>query len=570
MQFSMSSVPAPDPTGSGPIPVPQPPAPGPQVVRPRRPRHRRVKYWLSAVLVLLTAAALGYYLRSAWQQPAKGKGGGGAAIRTVPVVAGDLQQTVRLTGVVQAERFAALLAPRLRGSRSDRGRAGGNASYSASTPMSSAGGIAASSGSGSSGGSSFAGSGGSSGGALGGSVSGGDSAGGASSGGSSRGGTGNRFSDTGRSSGGGRSGGGADAAPVVSVGRGSGGGTRGGGSDFSLVLLSCARPGSFVRKGDVVAEFDRQNMLLRLEDYRASVDALELNIRKLKTDLKVAKEAHNQMVKTARADLEQTLLDLKTVEVHSEIQAERLRLAVEEARSRLEQVTEEMALFDASQRAQLNAAEIDYRQAQMELKRSEANVDRMVLKAPIDGLVVMQTIFRGGEFGQIREGDQVPAGMFFMSIVDPSSMVVNATVNQADSEKLRLNMKARVQLDAYNDLELPATIIGVGAMTRPAGWRGSYVREIPVRLKLDAMDPRVIPDLTASADVVLRAEHQAVIAPREAIFREGPAQAAFVYLRGPAGWMRRPVEIGLESNIAVTVRSGLRKGDVLAAERPLS
>lgn len=549
------------------------------MVHPRRPGPRRVKLWLSGVIVVLAAAAIGYYLHSA-RQPRAGAGGGGlAAVRTVPVTVGDLQETIRLTGVVQAERSVALLAPRLRGSRSDRIRTGGNADYSASTPMSSAGGISASSGPTGSGGSITAAISGSSGsGGSGMAGSGGSSAAGMSSGGgSSRGGSGNRFSDTGRSSGGGgtRMGGGGgrsggDAAPVVSVGRGSGGGARSGAGDFTLLLVSCAAPGSLVRKGDVVAEFDRQNMLLRLEDYRASVEALELSIRKLKADMQAAKQAHNQVIKTAKADLEQTLLDLKTIEVHSEIQAERFRLAVEEARARLQQVTEESALFDASQRAQLHAAEIDYRQAQMELKRAEANVDRMVIKAPIDGLVVMQTIYRGGEFGQIREGDQINAGMPFMTIVDPSSMVVNATVNQTDSERLRVNMKARVWFDAYGGLELPATVVGVGAMTQPGGWRGTYVREIPVRLKLDAMDSRVIPDMTAAADVVLAAERQAVIAPREAVFREGPAQAAFVYLRGPAGWTRRPVELGLENNIAVAVRSGLRKGDVLAAERPLS
>ena len=110
------------------------------MVHPRRPGPRRVKLWLSGVIVVLAAAAIGYYLHSA-RQPRAGAGGGGlAAVRTVPVTVGDLQETIRLTGVVQAERSVALLAPRLRGSRSDRIRTGGNADYSASTPMSSAGG----------------------------------------------------------------------------------------------------------------------------------------------------------------------------------------------------------------------------------------------------------------------------------------------------------------------------------------------------------------------------------------------------------------------------------------------
>lgn len=559
-----------------------------------------MKFWLSAILLLGLAAMAGYFLKPGTGAKKTGKGGM-VGTRTMPVAVGDLEQTIRLSGVVQAERFAALMAPQLRGSRSGRGRQSGNASTAASTPMSTAGGISDSNSASAtniSGGSPAPS-------ALGGASAGGSSGGGgdvvpsASSLGPARGST-NRFggssSSGGRSSGGGgrsavsgggssgtgssgsgssggsdgggRSGGGATA------GGGGGGGMRGGGmgggGDFSLVLLSCATPGSFVKKGDVVAEFDRQYMLLRLDDYRASVESLELGIKKLRSDLATRKEAQNQVLRIAKADLEKTLLDLKTVEVRSAIESERFRLAVEEARARHKQVSEETALFDASQRAQLRAAEIDFNQAQIELRRSEANVDRMVLKAPIDGLVVMQTIYRGGEFGQIREGDQIPSGMFFMSIVDPRSMVVNAVVNQADSEALRLNMKAKVRFDAYTGLELPATVIGLGAMTKPAGWRGTYVREIPVRLKLDGMDPRVIPDLSASADILIAAERQAVVMPRAAVFQDQAGGNPFVFLRAPAGWTRKEVELGLVNNIAVTVRSGVRKGDVVAVERPVS
>jgi multidrug efflux pump subunit AcrA (membrane-fusion protein) len=294
------------------------------------------------------------------------------------------------------------------------------------------------------------------------------------------------------------------------------------------------------------------------------------NITKLKADLEVAREAETQVLRAAKADLDKAMLDLKTLEVRSQIEAERLKLAAEQAEAHYKQVQSDSKLYEESWRAQLKAAEIDREQARIEFGRAQSNADRMLIKAPIDGLVVMQTMYRGGEAVQIRQGDQVYPGMFFMSIVDPASIVMNAVVNQADSEGLRLNMKAAIKLDAYPEVSLPGTVIGVGAMTRPGGWRANYVREIPVRLKLGGMDPRVIPDLSASADIILGLEQQAVIAPRAAIFEDSAAGRPFVWLQGPAGWTRKEIELGLENNIAVAVRSGLRKGDVVAVEKPLS
>lgn len=334
-----------------------------------------------------------------------------------------------------------------------------------------------------------------------------------------------------------------------------------------MVLLQCAKPGSRVKKGEVVAEFDRQYQLLRLDDYRASVVQLDANIKKMKADLMVAKEAHDQLVRGGKADLEKTRLDLKTIEVRSANEAETFHLNAEEAEARYKQVLGETKLVEESQRAQIRANEIDRDQAKIELQRAQNNVEKMLLKAPIDGIVVMQTIFRGGEFGQVQQGDQVYSGMFFMSIVDPSSMVINATINQVDSEQIRVGMKATAHFDAYPDLELPATVVSVGAMTKSGGWRANWVREIPVRLKLDRMDPRVIPDLSASVDVVLASERQATLAPLEGVFRDGPGERPYVLVRNGSAFERREVELGLASNVAVVVRSGLRRGEAIACQR---
>lgn len=359
--------------------------------------------------------------------------------------------------------------------------------------------------------------------------------------------------------------------------RGGGGGGGGGmssGGDFMLVLLDLAKPGAHVKKGDVVAEFDRQYQLNRLDDYKARVVQAEATIKKLKADQAVAKEAHEQLLRIAKADLEKAQLDLKTIEVRSAIESERFKLAVEENQARYKQLLSEQKLFDVSQRAELRAAEIDRDQSKIELQRNTANVEKMVLRAPLDGIVVMQSIFRGGEMGQVQQGDQIYPGQPFMQIVDPSSMVINATINQVDSEQLRIGMKAVTRIDAYPGLDLPARIVGLGAMTKTAGWRANWVKEIPVRLKLEKMDPRVIPDLSASADIVLASQKQAAIVPLASIFRDGEhagsqeRQATFAFVQSPSGWERKEVELGLTSHVAATVRSGLKDGEVVATQRP--
>lgn len=329
-----------------------------------------------------------------------------------------------------------------------------------------------------------------------------------------------------------------------------------------------ANAGSHVKKGDVVAEFDRQYQLNRLDDYKATVIQLDADLTKTKADLETAKKAHDQLVSSAKGDWDKALLDLKTAEVRSAIEAEDLKLAANEAEARYKQLTEEAKLLEASQRSQLLASQIDRDQAKIELDRATVNVDRMVVHAPIDGIVVMQTIWRGGDFGQVQQGDQVWPGMTFMQIVDPRSMVLMANLNQVDAESVRLGLKATAGLDAYPGVHFAAHVIGVGAMTKPGAWRPNYMRELSVRLKLDAIDPRVIPDLSASADILLASEKQATLAPLNVVFRERSGAHPFVFLRTPSGWEQREIKLGLENHVTAVVRSGVAAGDVVAAERP--
>ncbi len=348
-----------------------------------------------------------------------------------------------------------------------------------------------------------------------------------------------------------------------------GNGGNGNNNDFNLLLTKLAEPGSTVKAGDVVAEFDTEAQRTRLDDYRDSVVQLDASINQLKAFLAASKESLAQQVRSAKADWDKAMLDLQTAPIRSAIDAEKYKIAADQSKEAYEQLVKQSELQEVSQSAQIRAREFDRDQSRIELERAQMNIERMSMKSPINGIAVLQTLFRQGQMAQVRVGDQVNPGQPFLSIVDPSSMVINATVNQVDAEKIRLGLKAHIRLDAYPDVELPGTVIGIGAMSKTSNVRGSYLSEIPVRVKIDQakVDSRIIPDLTASAEVIINSEKDALIAPRAAVFAENGKP--FVFVQGATGWIRKQIELGLESNTVVAVRAGLQKGDVVALQRPM-
>jgi HlyD family secretion protein len=287
------------------------------------------------------------------------------------------------------------------------------------------------------------------------------------------------------------------------VNRGGDGGGGGGGGDFNLVLLSLAKAGTKVAAGDVVAQFDSQNQVQRLDDYRDAVIQLESQLKSATAALASTVETYAQSVRSAKADWDKAIIDARMTPVQSEVDAEKAKLAVEEAAATYRQLDSETADVQESQRAQLRILALNLEQARIEQRRAEANVEKMTVRSPIGGFVVMASIVRNGEYGQVREGDQVFAGQPFVSVVDTSAMTLNGTMNQVDAARLRLGMRSTVRLDAYPDLELPGVVSGIGAMSVTSTFRASYVGETPVRVRIEGRDVRLLPDLTGSAEIVV-------------------------------------------------------------------
>ena len=98
-------------------------------------------------------------------------------------------------------------------------------------------------------------------------------------------------------------------------------------------------------------------------------------------------------------------------------------------------------------------------------------------------------------------------------------------------------------------------------------YRRSFLSEIPVRIKFDRLDSRIIPNFSVSADIVLDSKESTAVIPRECVFDESGGQKHFAYVRNGDRWERRDIEVGLLSNVAAEVTAGLRTGEEIAAEQ---
>ncbi len=339
---------------------------------------------------------------------------------------------------------------------------------------------------------------------------------------------------------------------------------REGGQELTLIKL--AKSGAMVTPGEVVAILDSQALQDHIDDVQATINQAEADIKKRRAEHLVDWENLQQTLRLARADWEKAQLDLKASEVRTVIDQEILRLNAEEAEARYKQLQADLVTRQDIQRAEIRILEITRDRHIRHRDRHVNDLKRFTFTAPIPGMVVMQTFFRAGEPAQVQQGDQVQPGQTFMKIVDPASMQIEGEVNQADAQKLRVGQPATVRLDAFPEVVLEGRVSSVGAMGVRSWRENYYIRTIPVKVRILGSHPRLIPDLSASADVLLERKENALLVPLEAIHREG--SESVVYVKRGQDFERRIVELGGQNTTQAAVTSGLRPGEQVALERP--
>jgi multidrug resistance efflux pump len=267
-----------------------------------------------------------------------------------------------------------------------------------------------------------------------------------------------------------------------------------------LTVVKLIRSGSRVKKGDPLVEFDRQAQLRDFIDKKAQSDDQNGKVLEAQAAEAAAKAKDETEIEEAQSALSKAELEMQKVELLSRIDAEKAREDLDEAKVTLAQLKETFDLKRKAAQASIRVLEIQRDRTRETMLHAQTNAALMEIRSPIDGIVVLNTIWKQGTMGEVQEGDQIRPGVPFMEVVDPSAMQVHVMVNQEDLMALRVGQTARIHLDAYPDLVFEGKLESIDPMGRQGDF-SSKVHNFSATFSVEGADPRLMPDLSAAVDM---------------------------------------------------------------------
>jgi len=226
---------------------------------------------------------------------------------------------------------------------------------------------------------------------------------------------------------------------------------------FGTVQVTRLAPlGSFAREGDLVVEFDDQEVQSRLEEKQLELEQIKEQIKKAEADLAIRNNQDEVDLLRAQYSVRRAELEVQRNELLSAIDAKKNELNLEEAKRRLEKLKSDIESRRAQAEAQLAVLQENKRKAELEVQREEQRLSRVKLLAPMSGLVAIRQarthfFFAGTQMPDIREGDELRPGMPVADILDLSELELAARVGELDRANLKEGQEALIRLDALAD-----------------------------------------------------------------------------------------------------------------------
>jgi HlyD family secretion protein len=311
--------------------------------------------------------------------------------------------------------------------------------------------------------------------------------------------------------------------------------------------------GDKVKKGQLLAQLDKEEIEAQVEQSRAAVQAAEASLTSSEADYERAKvDAEGPEVPLLKRAYDRAIGMAKEGVVSTS--------ALEDAQKNYELALNKQNVSKAQ--ATVLKAKIAQSQGQLgqdraNLKQLEEQLSYTDIQSPIDGVVLSRDVEMGDAVSSILVLGS--SATLVMTLGDTSSVYVKGKVDESDIGKVYLGQPARIKVESFKD----KTFNGVVTKISPMGVEKDNVTTFEVRVSINNPGGELKAEMTANAEVILEEHKNVLQIPEGAIIYDKDKKASVEVpdTSTKDGKKKIAVNIGISNGAKTELLSGLKEGD---------
>jgi HlyD family secretion protein len=322
-------------------------------------------------------------------------------------------------------------------------------------------------------------------------------------------------------------------------------------------IVSLEKEGTIVEKGQWVGQVDTTGVTRVLGQKKADLEIAIADLNKLLVEQQTELENLGADLSSAEAAYKLAIIDTQRVRFESLSKQRISKLELQNALITLQKVQQKI---ESTKKIHQEAVLIErekIKQIKSSISKAEWTIDNFTLKAPADGMIEYRRR-RWGDREKLKVGGEYWPGEGLIGLPDLSRMKVLTMVNERDIEKIHLDQKVFVRLDAYPKVTFEGKIIRISRTCRKKE-RDSKIIVFDVEVMLDKADPILRPGMTVSAEIMVSELEDVLYVDLECVQED--ENGYYLLIKKGSAAKRVDVRLGPRNARSVVVYGSVKAGD---------
>ena len=322
-------------------------------------------------------------------------------------------------------------------------------------------------------------------------------------------------------------------------------------------ITALEKEGTLVKKGQFVGQLDSSGVVRVLGQKRADLEIGRADFRKLAVRHVSQLKKLDADIQSSRAELRQARIDTQRVRFESQTKIEMNKLKLKIVEISYQKAKRTLEHTYRIQKEELLIQKLKIEKTKSEIQKAIRTIDRYILRAPADGMIVYRKKRRGEK---VAIGDQLFPGEPIIGLPDLRKMKVLTSVSETDIEKIKLGQKVTVRLDAFPKTIFDGSISSISKICHEKD-KDSKVKIFDVTVLLNQSARILRPGMTVSCEILVAEMEDALFVNNSCIYENGGEY--FVFVKDGSGKKEVKVTIGPRNNNSVVVYGDLKTGDTI-------
>ena len=324
-------------------------------------------------------------------------------------------------------------------------------------------------------------------------------------------------------------------------------------------------------EGEYRAEFEKRKAALELgkKELKEAEDNLAFTQTLIKKGLAQLEQQRvlELMVDGKASSVKQQEADLKVLEKFTrKRKLTELRAKAKDAERELDRTKKSQAAATTKAAGEVAATEKTAELEKHALERIQKQIDKCLIKAPEDGIVIYSNRNYWDEASRVRPGGQVYYQQPIFTLPDLNNMQVKLKVHESVVKKVIQGQMATMQVDALPNQVLHGKVVSVASVAQSEPWRGNAVKEYDAIVSIDDLpaEAGLRPGMTAEVKILIKTIPEVLSVPVQAVTEYDGEHVCYVVAGGQIE--RRTVKVGENNEQRIHVNEGLREGEQVALD----